>query len=88
MERISKYIRKNADRIFRALFLALTGHLLLLTAAICERGTTELSRALLPDLYLAGESVEAVVVSFVILFFGKTVLSLLFSKDTGNGGRH
>ena len=80
-ELIRKYIRNNAGYYFSALYLFVMGHLLLLTSAIYERGTTELSRYLIPKISQTGEMIESVFASVTVLFAGWLIINSLFAAD-------
>ncbi len=77
MKKASIYIRKKADRLFRAMFLGVTGHLLLLTSAICEKGETELSKTLIPSVSQIDGMIEAIVAAAVVLIVGRAVLAII-----------
>lgn len=80
-ESIRKYIKNNAGYYFRAMYYAVIGHLLLLTSAIYERGTTEFSRYLIPRISQAGEMIESIFASVLVLLAGWLIINYLFSAD-------
>ncbi len=58
---------KKFASFWKLLYYILFGHLLLLTSAVREGGNTSFSRALVPDMALVPEMLEALLASMTVL---------------------
>lgn len=58
---------KRFTAFWKLLYYILLGHLLLLTSAVYENGTTEFSKKLIPDMSLVPAMLEALLASMTIL---------------------
>lgn len=81
IEKMRKYIERNAGGVFKALYFFVIGHLLLLTSAIYEHGQTEFSRSLVPKTYMIQEMIDSVVAAMLVLTAGWLFITYLIEKE-------